>query len=51
MSAKPEQTRRSKHCSHRIVRFAKKTLRRLRRRLEKKLLDDTPLRLTRGWAD
>jgi len=51
MSTKPEQTRRAKHCSHRVIRAAKRELRRLRRRLEKLMLDDTPKRLTRGWAD
>ena len=51
MSAKPEQTRRARHCSHRTIRAAKRELRRLRRRLEKFMLDDTPKRLTRGWAD
>lgn len=51
MSTKPEQTKRAKHCSHRVIRAAKRELRRLRRRLEKLMLDDTPKRLTRGWAD
>ncbi len=51
MSAKPEQTRRAKYCSHRVVRAAKRDLRRLRRRLERYMLDDTPKRLTRGWVD
>ena len=51
MSAKPEQTRRARHCSHRCIRHAKRMLRRLRRLLEKRLLDETPLRLTKGWAD
>lgn len=51
MSAKPEQTRCAKHCSRRIIRAAKRELRRLRRRLERLMLDDTPKRLTRGWAD
>ena len=51
MSSKPEQTRRARHCSHRVRQAAKRELRRLRRRLEKLMLDDTPKRLTRGWAD
>ena len=51
MSAKPEQTRRAKYCSHRVVRAAKRDLRRLRRRLERYMLDDTPKRLTRGWVE
>lgn len=51
MSSKPEQTRRARHCSHRVRHDAKRELRRLRRRLEKLMLDDTPKRLTRGWAD
>ena len=40
MSTKPEQTRRTKHCSRRHIRDAKRELRRLRRRLEKFMLDD-----------
>ena len=31
--------------------YAKRALRRARRRAEKALLEDTPKRLTRGWAD
>jgi len=51
MSSKPEQTRGAKHASHRVKSFCKRAAKRLRRRLEKRLLDDTPKSVIRGWAD
>lgn len=51
MSAKPEQTRGAKHASHRVKAYCKREVKRLRRRLEKRLLDDTPKSVIRGWAD
>ncbi len=31
--------------------YVKKLTRRKRRRLERTMLDDTPVRVTKGWAD
>lgn len=54
MSLKPEQVSRTWLCpkaAARVNRDAKRAAARKRRRLEKTLLDDTPRRVTRGWAD
>lgn len=40
-----------KSSARRARKFSKKELKRLRRRLEARLLEDTPIRLTKGWAD
>lgn len=53
MSAKPESIESARRIlvnPERAVRSAKRDARRLRRRLEKALLDDTPARVTRGWV-
>lgn len=40
-----------KSSARRARKFSKKESKRLRRRLEARLLEDTPIRLTKGWAD
>lgn len=52
MSAKNEQIDRWTARSNRskVRRDAKRATNRARRRLERKLLADTPVRLTRGWV-
>lgn len=54
MSLKPEQVvhgRLTPNAERRMNRDAKRAAARKRRRLERRLLDDAPARVTRGWAD
>jgi len=54
MALRPEQARRARHCSQRCRRDAKRALRRLRRRAEKRDVENAPgqvRELLRGWAD